>query len=217
MLKKLTSVLLACAISVCSVGNFAHAAPNEETAKKIAAIFAEQEEKSQQKLNIEAGKRQKLEDENKALLEELRKLKAEKENKELQQKINALKKQKESSKQESIWAVKDFVRGICVVGGVLAAGFATVAGLAGIGAGTQSAYQCYNDPACSFKASETECKRQKKNILGDLLNEYETIPCNTWPDKFKGLFGKWFSNLGTMFVYVFDIVSRSKHEVKEQK
>ena len=58
---------------------------------------------------------------------------------------------------------------------------------------------------------EAESERHRR------LNEYETIPCNTWPDKFKGLFGKWFSNLGTMFVYVFDVVSRSKHEVKEQK
>ncbi len=96
MLKKLTSLSLVCALSVCSVGNLGYAVTNEKTARKIAAIFAEEKEKAQQKLNLEASKRQKLENENKALLEEVQKLKADKENKALLEEVQKLKAEKEN-------------------------------------------------------------------------------------------------------------------------
>ena len=128
MLKKLTSVLLVCAISVYSVGTLGYAVTNEETTRKIAAIFAEQEEKSQQKLNIESRKRQKLEDENKALLEELKNLKAEKHNKELQNEIEKLKANNKKTSSSSSKLVNG-ARGVlglifCVsgLGVILAAG-----------------------------------------------------------------------------------------------
>ncbi len=147
MLKKLTSLLLVCTLSVCSVGNLGYAAPNEETARKIAAIFAEQEEKSQQKLNIEAGKRQKLEAENEALLEELKKLKAEKENKELQSEIEKLKTSKEKTSSPSAKLVNG-ARG--VFGLILCASGISVIVAAGAYAKTviKAWWECRQDSNC---------------------------------------------------------------------
>ena len=89
---------MAVVVSLCPLAKLSHAATNEEIARKIAAVFAESEKESQQKLGYETEKRQKLENENKALAEELQKLKAEKEKKELQQAIEKLKKNKDKSK-----------------------------------------------------------------------------------------------------------------------
>ena len=95
MIKRITSLSIAGALTLCALANPAYAANNKETAKKIAAIFAEEKENAQQKLNLEASKRQKLENENKALLEEVQKLKADKENKALLEEVQKLKAEKE--------------------------------------------------------------------------------------------------------------------------
>ena len=96
MIKRITSLSIAGALTLCALANPAYAANNKETAKKIAAIFAEEKENAQQKLNLEASKRQKLENENKALLEEIQKLKSEKENKALLEEVQKLNAEKEN-------------------------------------------------------------------------------------------------------------------------
>ena len=96
VIKRITSLSIAGALTLCALANPAYAANNKETAKKIAAIFAEEKENAQQKLNLEASKRQKLENENKALLEEIQKLKSEKENKALLEEVQKLNAEKEN-------------------------------------------------------------------------------------------------------------------------
>ena len=169
MLKKLMSLSLVCALSVCSVGNLGYAT-NEETARKIAAILAEQEEKSQQKLNLEAGKRQTLEDEKKALLEQ--KLKAEKENKELQNEIEKLKTNKKKTSTPSVWSsIKSWFRNIT---GVVLGATAAVGTILGLGAGAagawtagSAAYACHTDESCeSF--TEKMTKERFLNSFGSI-------------------------------------------------
>lgn len=172
MLKKLTSLLLVCALSVCSVGNLGYAATNEETARKIAAIFAEQEEKSQRKFNLESGKRQKLEDENKALLEELKKLKAEKYNKELQNEIEKLKTSSKKTSSPSVWSsIKTWFRNITglVLGVTAAAGtvLGLGAGIAGIWSVVTAVLDCNADSKCqSFLEKMT--KERFLNSFGSI-------------------------------------------------
>ncbi len=203
MLKNLISLSLVCAISVCSVGNLGYAVTNEETARKIAAIFSEQEEKSLQKLNLESGKRQKLEDENKALLEELQKLKAEKENKalleemqklkaeknskELQQELKNLKNSKSKAKSPSVWSsIKTWFSNITgVLLGVIAAGSAVLglgAGAAGIWTAGTAVYDCHTDENCkSFteKITEEGFKKSFDSINKFILELMKNINIHT--------------------------------------
>ena len=164
MIKRIISLSIAGALTLCALANPAYAANNEETARKIAAIFAEQEEKSQQKLNIESRKRQKLEDENKALLEELRNLKAEKENKELQNEIEKLKANNKKTSSSSAKLVNG-ARGVlglifCVSGlGVIAAagGYAKTV--------IKAWWECRQDSQCNSYSEKIDA-----NHIFNLIN-----------------------------------------------
>lgn len=174
MIKRLTSLSITGALTLCPLANIAHAANNKETARKIAAIFAEAEEKTQQKLDLEASKRQKLENENKALLEEVQKLKAEKDNKELQQEIEKLKTSKKKTSTPSVWSsIKAWFRNItgvvlgaaAAVGAVLGLG----AGVAGVWSAGEAAIDCNADKNCkSF--TEKMTKERFFNSFGSIKN-----------------------------------------------
>lgn len=190
MIKRLTSLSIVGALTLCPLANIAHAANNKEAARKIAAIFAEAREKTQQRLDLEASKRQKLEDENKALLEEVQKLKAEKEkkalleevqklkaekdNKELQQEIEKLKTSKKKTSTPSVWSsIKAWFRNItglvlgvtAAVGAVLGLG----AGVAGVWSAGEAAIDCNADKNCkSF--TEKMTKERFFSSFGSIKN-----------------------------------------------
>lgn len=190
MIKRLTSLSIAGALTLCPLANIAHAANNKETARKIAAIFAEAEGKTQQRLDLEASKRQKLENEKKALLEEVQKLKAEKEkkallekeqklkaekdNKELQQEIEKLKTNKKKTSSPSVWSsIKAWFRNIT---GVVLGATAAVGAVLGLGAGAagawtagSAAYDCHTDESCeSF--TEKMTKERFFSSFGSIKN-----------------------------------------------
>ena len=188
MLKRITSLSVAGALTLCALANPVYAANNVETARKIAAIFAEEEEKAQQKLNLESSKRQQLENENKALLEELQKLKAEKENKavleemqklkaeknnkELQQEIEKLKTNKKKTSNASVWSsIKAWFRNITgvVLGATAAVGtvLGLGAGVAGIWTVGSAAYDCHTDESCE-SVTEKMTKEKFFNSFGSI-------------------------------------------------
>lgn len=137
MIRKLFSLALAAAVALCPLSRLSYAAPSVETARLIAELFAEQEERIQQKLSLESGKRTSLE----------------KENKELHQELEKLKNNRNKAKTPSVWSsiktrFKRTTSLIFGVTGAVVAVFGVGAGVAGLCSVGTAVYDCRNDEKC---------------------------------------------------------------------
>lgn len=148
MIRKLFSLALAAAVALCPLSRLSYAAPSVETARLIAELFAEQEERIQQKLSLESGKRTSLE----------------KENKELHQELEKLKNNRNKAKTPSVWSsiktrFKRTTSLILGVTGAVVAVFGVGAGVAGLCSVGTAVYDCHNDKNCRSFAEKMTMKR----------------------------------------------------------